>query len=42
MKEKMGFMVFALGIMSADSEWIAVPIALLIAGTWLMRKWVTR
>lgn len=42
MKEKMGFMIFALGIMCADSEHLAIPVALLIAGTWLMRKWVMR
>lgn len=40
-KEKIGMVLFALGIMSADSEWLIVPTALVIAGMWLMKGLVT-
>ena len=42
MKEKIGCVLFALGVMSADSEWLIVPFALVAVGMWLMKGLVTR
>ena len=42
MKEKVGMMMLAFGIMTADSEWLLVPIALLTAGVWLMKDLIAR
>lgn len=37
MREKVGMIVFMLGICTADSEWLIVPVALVAIGMWLMK-----
>lgn len=36
-KAKIGAVMFTLGLFTADSEWLIVPIALVALGAWLMR-----
>ena len=37
LKERVGMVLMALGLMTADSEWLIVPIALMAVGIWLIR-----
>lgn len=37
MKECMGMMLMILGMVTADSEWIIVPLTLMAAGLWLVK-----
>lgn len=37
LKEKCGFVLMALGISTANSEWLIVPMAFMALGIWLMR-----
>lgn len=38
MREKIGLGLLFLGTLTADSEWLLVPLALLIAGAVVLRK----
>lgn len=38
MRTKIGAVMFTLGLITADSEWIVVPVALVLIGAWLMRE----
>lgn len=37
LKEKIGLCIFSMGICMANSEWLIVPISLVVLGAWLMR-----
>lgn len=37
LKTKIGAALFLLGTVTADSEWIVIPVALVLLGAWLMR-----
>ena len=37
LKTRIGLVLFTLGIVTADSEWLIVPITLVAIGAWLMR-----
>ena len=42
MRTKFGAVLFALGIMTADSEWLVVPVILVGIGMWMLKGLVTR
>lgn len=37
MKERIGVVLMMLGMVTTDSKWLIVPIALMIAGAWLAK-----
>lgn len=39
---KLGALIFAIGIMTADSEWLVVPVILVGIGMWMLKGLVTR
>ena len=36
--DKIGFLLIMLGVAAADSEWLVVPVAMIVAGVLLMRR----